>query len=152
MSDAERLQRLEDAEAIRNLIASYGPLADAGESQAVAEIWAEDGEYDIGGFSVARGREAVAGAIDSEVHRGLMAGGCAHVLTPHHIALDGDRATATGYSIVYREQGDSFEAWRVSANRWELARQADGAWRATRRVNRLLDGDADAREILGTIA
>ena len=37
--------------------------------------------------------------------------------------------------------------WRVTATRWDLTR--DGTtWKVTRRVNRLLDGSDDARELL----
>ena len=53
MTIEERLQRLEDIEAIRNLISRYSPLTDSGQAEAVARIWTEDGEYDIGGFTVA---------------------------------------------------------------------------------------------------
>lgn len=45
---AERLQSLEDREAIRDLIARYGPLADAGDAEAVAAQWSEDGSYAVG--------------------------------------------------------------------------------------------------------
>lgn len=139
-----RLRRLEDAEAIRTLIARYGPLADAGEAQAVAALWAEDGEYDIGGFGTRRGREEIAGAIDAPFHRQLMAEGCAHVLTPPAIDLDGDLAIAINHSFVARRDGDSdgWRVWRVSANRWELLRTAEG-WRVARRVNRPIDGSPD---------
>lgn len=137
LADLEtRLQRAEDAEAIRNLIASYGPLADAGDAAGVAALWTEDGEYDVGGYGVSKGREAIAALITGETHQQLMAQGCAHILSPHHIEIDGDVASATGYSTVFRKADDAFEAWRVSENRWELARQADGDWRVTKRINR----------------
>jgi len=35
----ERLQALEDREAIRALIARYGPLADSGDAAGVAALW-----------------------------------------------------------------------------------------------------------------
>ena len=50
-----RLQALEDAEAIRTLIARYGPLADQGDAEGVAQLWSEDGSYAIAGFGEARG-------------------------------------------------------------------------------------------------
>ncbi len=135
-STAKRLLRLEDAEAIRNLIAAYGPLADAGQAEAVAMLWAEDGEYDVGGYGIARGRAAIAGLIASDTHRALMAAGCAHILSPYHIVIDRDRATASGYSMVLRRSDDGYETWRASTNIWELERQSDGGWLAVRRVNR----------------
>ena len=142
-----RLRRLEDREAIRELIARYGPLADAGEAQALAALWSEDGEYDVGGFGIARGRPAIAALIDADFHRSLMAQGCAHVLSPPTIDLDGDRATAVNHSLVLRHRADEWKVWRVAANRWDLIRTSDG-WRIARRVNRPLDGAPDALNLL----
>ena len=93
---AARLQALEDREAIRELIASYGPLADTGAAEALSQLWTEDGRYAVGGMTEAKGRAAIAALIDGAVHRGLMADGCAHTLGPVAITLDGDTATARG--------------------------------------------------------
>ncbi len=132
----DRLRRAENAEAIRNLIASYGPLADSGDAAGVAALWTQDGEYDVGGFGISRGRKEIAALIESDTHRALMAQGCAHILSPHHITVDGDHAVAQGYSSVYRRQGEAFEVWRVSSNIWHFARQTDGSWLVKRRINR----------------
>lgn len=130
------VQALADREAIRNLLARYGLLADSGDAEGLAALWTPDGEYDVGGYGVARGRAAIAGLITAPTHQQLMADGCAHVLSPHHIELAGDSAVASGYSTVFRWNGAAFEAWRVSTNQWFFARQDDGGWLATRRVNR----------------
>ncbi len=37
-----RLRRVEDELAISHLMASYGPLVDAGDGEAVAALWTED--------------------------------------------------------------------------------------------------------------
>lgn len=145
---AARVQRLEDIEAIRNLIASYGPLADNGDAQAVAALWCENGVYAIGGMGEARGRAAIAALINGPVHQQLMTDGCAHLLGPVAIKLDGDRAIATGHSIVFRHKVSGFEVHRVSANRWALLRMVDG-WKVERRDNQLLDGHNAARALLG---
>lgn len=144
-----RLRRLEDAEAIRNLVARYGPLADAGQSEAVAALWTEDGEYVIGGFGIKRGRAEVASAIDSPFHRQLMSEGCAHLLTPPAVDLDGDRAIAINHSFVGRCEGDDWRLWRVSANRWELVRTEEG-WRVARRINQPIDRGDEARNLFST--
>ncbi len=129
-------RQLADLEAIRNLIASYGPLADAGEALGVAALWEEDGEYDVGGFGIAKGRAEIAALIESDTHRQLMADGCAHVLSPHHIVVSGESANAKGYSVVYRKERGEIAVWRVARNEWLLRRQPDGSWLVTRRVNR----------------
>jgi uncharacterized protein (TIGR02246 family) len=142
-----RLAELEDREAIRNLVASYGPLADSGDAAGVASLWAEDGVYAVGGYGENAGREAVAALINAPFHQQLMQDGCAHALGPVHIRIDGERALAIGYSVVFRRTGERFEAWRVSANRWELEKR-EGRWQVRRRRNALLDGDTAARALL----
>ena len=142
-----RLVALEDREAIRNLVAGYGPLADSGAAEDVARMWAEDGVYAVGGFGEHRGRASIAGLITAGHHRGMMEQGCAHVLSPLHIHVDGARAVAIGYSCVFLRGEQAFEVYRVSANRWELAK-TDAGWQVLRRSNRLLDGDEAARLLL----
>lgn len=143
---AERLRVLEDREAIRDLIARYGPLADSGDAEAVATLFTEDGIYAVGGMGEAQGRAAIAALISGPVHQLLMADGCAHVLTSPAIDLDGDRAAARCHSVVYRHEDGEWAPVRVAANRWELVRGAQG-WRVTRRDNALLDGSAAARAL-----
>ncbi|MEW4467425.1 nuclear transport factor 2 family protein [Parasphingorhabdus sp. JC815] len=145
--DFNRLRRLEDAEAIRNLIASYGPLADSGDASAVAALWTGDGSYSVGDFGVAKGRQAITALIESDMHQNLMKQGCGHILTSPHIILGNDSAIATNHSIVFRHVDDRYETWRVSANRWQLVHTDDG-WRVGHRDNRPLSGDERARALL----
>ena len=151
---------LEDREAIRSLIATYGPLADCGAADAIAALWTADGTYEVVGFATARGRTEIAALIEGPTHRALMAGGCAHLLGPLAIDIDGDCATARGHSVVFRHMGDgrdtgeirAFEPYRVSANRWALVREREGGtagqWRVSHRANALLDGNEAARTLL----
>lgn len=152
---AARLQALEDREAIRALIAAYGPRADAGEAEAVAALWTADGVYEVNGFAPARGHAAIAALITGPVHQGLMAAGCGHLLGPVDLELAGDRATARGHSVVFRHAADGWVPVRVAANRWTLARTgagAHGGWQVTHRHNALLDGAEAARALLATTA
>lgn len=147
-STDDRIRRLEDIEAIRNLIASYGPLADIGDPQGVAALWTENGSYSVGDFGEAKGWEQIGALILSDTHQVLLTEGCGHILTAPHMTLDGDSAVAINHSVVFRNAGDSHEAWRVSANRWELVRTDDG-WRVQHRRNRPLNGDGAAQALLG---
>jgi len=142
-----RLTALEDREAVRELIARYGPLADCGDARALAELWTEDGEYVVTGFATARGHSEIAALIDGPVHRQLMADGCAHILGPAVVTVVGDAATARCHSLVLRHEAGSFVVHRVSANRWTFRRTPQG-WRAVRRENALLDGTEAARALL----
>ncbi|WP_031342478.1 nuclear transport factor 2 family protein [Novosphingobium lindaniclasticum] len=144
---AARLRILEDREAIRDLIASYGPLADAGEARALAALWTEDGIYEVVGFAQAEGHSAIAALIEGEAHRTLMADGCAHLLGPVAVEVDGDTAIARGHSVVFRHSPAGYAPYRVAANRWTLKRRPEG-WRVAHRRNALLDGNETARILL----
>jgi hypothetical protein len=142
----QRVQRLDDQAAIYQLIANYGPAADSGWSERAAGLWTEDGTYDaqVGSW---QGHEAIAGMIAGATHQSYIHEGCAHVLTMPYITVDGDTAVATCYGLLFRVDGVNFRIWRVTATRWELVRTPDG-WRIQYRLNKLLDGDTQARELL----
>ena len=146
-----RIRALEDREAIRDLIARYGPLVDSGDCAGAAALWTPDGSYDVGGFGLCHGRQEIAAILEGETHQALIAGGAAHLLSPPVIDLDGDRASARTYSVVFRHCDGGWEAHRVSANAWTLVRTQEG-WRVAHRVNRLLNGDAQARAVIGGLA
>ena len=147
----DRLLALEDRAAIAALIASYGPLADSGDANGVARLWTDDGTYTVGGFGTATGHAEIAALIEGPTHQELMRAGCAHVLSPHVITLNGDSATATGYSLVLRNEAGAFETWRVSANAWEFLRTENG-WLVQHRDNAPLNGSDAARALLRTSA
>jgi ketosteroid isomerase-like protein len=142
-----RLARLEDEAALYRLIAAYGPAVDTGSSQAAARLFTPDGVYDVGGMSVSRGHAQIAALFDGEPHQSIIKGGSAHVMGLPHLTVDGDTASAVTYSRLYVHRADGFGLYRVSANRWQFRRTPDG-WRIVARVNRVLDGAADARETL----
>jgi hypothetical protein len=139
---------------IRQLIASYGPLVDTADQQVraqrLAELWLEDGEYDIGGVHPCKGRAAIA-AVFEERHFDQVPEGVCHVMGLPFITVTGDEASALNYSCVMRPDGDArFFPWRVSANHWELVRQ-QGRWWIRRRTNRLMTGDPQALTLLRSI-
>ena len=144
---AQRLDALDDEVAIEQVLARYGPAVDSGSGAVAAGLWSEDGTYDaqIGAWV---GRDAIAGMVAGRGHQGLIRGGAAHVMggVPY-VTVHGDTATATAYYELHRRDGDRIVLWRVTATRWELKR-VDGGWQVTSRVNRLVDGHEDARELL----
>jgi uncharacterized protein (TIGR02246 family) len=139
-----RVQALEDQLAIHNVIVRYGLAADAGDADGAAAVFTDDGVYDV---DVGRmdGRPAVRALIDGERHQ-TMVGRCAHQMGPFVIALEGDRAVATGYSRVYLHAPEATRVYRVSFNRWLLARRGD-QWLIERRVTRVL-GHEEALSVL----
>jgi hypothetical protein len=144
-----RVGRLEDEAAIRRLVMTYGPAADAGLASVAGQLWLEDGLYDWDAKGEPhQGSAGVEALLRSGDHRGLMAAGVAHFGGPLLIEVDGDRGTAVNYSLIMRREGDRHYLWRVSAVRWDVER-AEGHWRVRRRTNRLLDASGAGRELFG---
>jgi uncharacterized protein (TIGR02246 family) len=141
-----RLQRIEDERAIERLIASYGPLVDAGEADAVAQLWATDGTYDVEGWPM-HSRDDVAAMVRSDAHQGLIGRGCCHFLGPAVVTVDGDDAVAVCESILVIHRGEGFGVWRAGVNHFRLTR-IDGRWQVVARTTRTLDGKAEARDLL----
>jgi hypothetical protein len=147
LTDLERrLQRIEDERAIERLIASYGPLVDAGEADAASQLWAVDGSYDVEGWPM-RSRDDVAAMVRSEAHQGLIGRGACHFLGPAVVTVVGDDAVAVCESIVLTVRGEGFSVWRAGANHFRLQR-IDGRWQIVIRTTRTLDGKSEARELL----
>ena len=148
----ERLHRLEDELAVTRLIASYGPLVDGGEADAVADLWTEDGVYDVDEGYMS-GREQLAAMVRSRAHQGWISGGCAHFLGPAHVTLHGDTAVAVCHSLMVvnagGEFGDdaAFGVRRATAHHFDLVRTEQG-WRVARRTSRVLDGRHEAPALL----
>ncbi|MCZ4076623.1 nuclear transport factor 2 family protein [Rhodococcus sp. H36-A4] len=142
----DRVEALEDTLAITKLLATYGPAVDSGSAEAVARLWTEDGVYDVD-TGVLTGQAEISAMVRSRAHQGYIHGGCAHLLEPGHVQLDGLQAVVTCKSQLILHDGDAYRVARITANRWELSK-IEGQWKVTRRTNRLLDGRAEARELL----
>ena len=143
----ERLDRVEAELAIARAMARYGPAVDSGSADVAAALWAEDGSYDAG-IAVMQSAEAICRMVQTDPHQSYIGGGCAHLVGPPHITIDGDRATAITHSqlLLWNAETQSYRAWRVTANVWEWRREPDG-WKVTSRVNRPLDGTDAARDL-----
>jgi hypothetical protein len=147
---AARVHRIEDELAIRRVILTYGPAADAGETERAGALWADDGEYDWDPQQPAlHGPDAVAAMLQGKGHQSLIREGVAHFAGPPLIEVDGDRATALSYSFVLRRDDDQrVYVWRLGAARWEFVR-VDSTWRIHRRTHRQLDESGVGRELFG---
>src|SRR6202020_2637676 len=124
----QRLRLVEDELAIGRLMASYGPLVDAGDADAVSGLWAEDGEYDVEGWHM-RSRADVAEMVRSPAHQGLISRGAAHFLGPVSVAIDGDDAIAVCESIVIsrNDAGGGYRVWRRGDTPANIGRTARAA-------------------------
>jgi ketosteroid isomerase-like protein len=84
----ERLRRLEDAEAIRNLDAAYCRLLDDGDWPALVQLFLPDGTFD--GLSVVTGRDALLSFFAGLADGGLTA--FWHHVSNVEVDVDGDEA------------------------------------------------------------
>lgn len=141
----QRVSELEDRVALHEIMARYGPAVDSGSADAAAALWADDGIYDSDGGDPMIGADAVRAMVNGPRHQSLLPN-CSHTIGPATLDVDGDRATATGYSRVYKRKGHTFELWRLATNRWEFERR-DGQWCVARRINRLV-GTPEAQQLL----
>jgi hypothetical protein len=152
MSDAlenleRRLRTLEDERDIARLIASYGPLVDSGNPDAVAALWAVDGGYDTGDW-VMSSRADVAAMVRSEEHRGLIDRGCCHFFGPPAVTVDGDEAVAICQSmLLVRRESRGYAVARAGVHFLRLQR-AESGWQIVSRTARQLDGSGQANELI----
>jgi SnoaL-like domain len=145
----KRLSRLEDESAIRYLMQSYGPAADAGLTALAADCWVPDGVYDWDAQGQPyNNRVEVDQMLQSELHQSLIANGVAHFHGAPLIDIGEDTATGLSYSMVMRRDVETaaFYLWRLSAVRWDFERAAEG-WLIRRRTHRLLDETGGGREL-----
>ena len=99
LSVGARLQRLEDREAIRELIVDYGRMVDTRNWEGFANLFAEDGEW-IGGMGVAKGRATIRKMMEDTIGpstAGKIPAGAngpnLHIFTNVVIKVEGDTAT-----------------------------------------------------------
>jgi uncharacterized protein (TIGR02246 family) len=144
-----RLQHIEDERAIERMIASYGPLVDAGDAESTAELWRDDGIYDVEGWLM-KGRNDIAAMVRSPGHQELITGGCVHFLGPAVVTVHGDDAVAVCDSTLLVKYENRYRVARGGANYFRLIRAPESPWRwqIVKRITRRLDGTADSRALL----
>ena len=144
----ERLRKLEDINAITQLIASYGPVADTCDLEGLKRIWHPESIYEIGGIGVFHGPEGIAEAFAGEFHSTIVKYGSAHISSSPHIAIHGHRAAATNYGTLFWHENGQFICGRLTATRWEFQRSEQHEWQVVKRTTILLDGREEARVLL----
>jgi hypothetical protein len=150
----KRLRNAEDHLAILNLLVSYGPLVDSGWSEEAPRLWADGGGYNYGlpgGGTNRLSKDMLHTMYESDGHMGLVNAGVSHFTGTPKITINGDSASAVGYSFVILREGEGWSVWRAAINEWSLARGHDG-WRITERFNRTLDGSRESHDVMRRIA
>lgn len=144
----QRIQELEDREAIRQALSGYSCAIDGCNVEAVGSFFEQDAAYAVGDIGVFEGREAIEAIARDKAHLDQVAAGVAHFLTPPYIVIEGDAAVATCHTMLAMHGADGFFIGRVSASRIEFVRQADGGWKILRRQNWMMDGAKEGPAML----
>lgn len=132
---AQRLRRLEDLDEIRQLFVDYGRHLDAGDVEAYAELFADDGEILLGPIGRAKGRPAIVELMTKVRERARTPS--FHLVTNPVIRLDGDRATAEVLWTVIRPDAEGkLEVAMFGRHLDELVRER-GRWRFAKRRGKI---------------
>lgn len=122
-----RLRRLEDRDAIHQLFVDYGRHLDAGDLDAYAALFADDGEVHLGPLGVARGRDEIR-ALMAKALDGLV-GSSYHIISSPRVEIDGDTATSeVMWTVVQRGRDGRAELRMIGRHRDTIVRER-GHWR-----------------------
>jgi hypothetical protein len=156
---ALRLRAVEDRLAILDLLAGAAMSADVPSEPYWRAMYAPEAVMDRGPGHIDAGREQLLAIVRGPGQHAAAGHGMAHLATVPHIAVDGDRAIATGYLLVVvpgagttkvalpgKGTSQDLVIYHLTVNRWELERTEQG-WQVTRRTLRPIATD-DGREML----
>ena len=130
----QRIQALEDREAIRTLILDYGTFHDHRDYRSLAALFAREGEW-VSGMGSGKGPDGVFKLMDDTIgHNPLPDGsGTFHVLTNDRITVNGDRAEAvTKWMYVTPGENGGPDTVLLGHYNDQFIRE-DGQWKFLRR-------------------
>jgi uncharacterized protein (TIGR02246 family) len=133
----QRLRRVEDELAIRQVLIDYAATQDARDYAGYAALFARDGEW-VNGKTVHKGREAIQKMLVDLYGApppGYVNNESFHISSNPEVKLNGDRATARSRHLLVM-RGANGEPMPVLAGRYEdeFIRE-DGQWKILRRVD-----------------
>ncbi|MEU9993478.1 nuclear transport factor 2 family protein [Streptomyces sp. NPDC048045] len=134
---ADRLQVLEDKEALRGLLIRGWRALDRKDWRTWIDCWAEDAVLEFGPWETIEGKEAIRAKVEeAESPYASMQ----HHILNMHVDVEGDRATGVGYmwfvavttpgrtSSPYAMGGPYDWEFRSGPDGWLLVRQRLGVW------------------------
>lgn len=130
----QRVQVLEDREAIRSLILAYGVAHDNRDYRTFAALFAREGEW-VSGMGSAKGPEAIFTLMDDTIGHNPQPGGSGtfHILSNEEIKVEGDLASAnTKWMYVTPDEDGSPDILILGHYLDEFIRE-DGVWKFLRR-------------------
>lgn len=145
-----RLREVEDRQAILDLLNRHGLLIDSGETRPALELWTDGATYTYSGGRV-EAPDGMAALYENDGWRATVSGGVSHLHSVPVITLDGDTATAVGYTFVVVPDGGRWIISRAAINTWTLTRARPG-WQIEQRTNVAVDGSTESHAIIGAVA
>ena len=130
-----RLQRLEDREAIRDLLVTYGHLLDEKDLAGYSKLFAEDGVWE-GGIGSATGPAGVYAMLD-KVYKRVEPGSFGndyHIMSDFIINVDGNTATSrSNWTWIIEGETGTPVASR-SGHYEDILVKVDGVWKFKHRL------------------
>lgn len=142
----KRLRDLEDRMTIAEMMTSYCLAVDADDWDRVAQMWLDDGTYELDAIGAFVGPDGVKEMLTRPAHTHARQHHGLHLLSHPTILIDGDRAIATTYGQILTRERERHEVFRLIVARWELLR-TDHGWKVARRINKLADNEGEARSL-----
>ena len=140
MSDAARLQELEDQEEIRQLFTDYAKHLDGADYAAYASLFAKDGKFGeaVGPAAIAAQMEKYGERVEEGRRQGIF-NDAIHLLSNHDIKVSGDTAIAEIiFSYLSIDQDKVPVVYQMGRYNDDLVRE-DGAWKiANHRISRIM--------------
>ncbi len=136
----ERIQRIEDREAIRDLILAYAVRLDARDFDGYVELFAENGSWQ-NGSTIRQGRDEIRAMLvgiygdQAEIDTSDPS---YRIVSNIEIALEGDRATARSRQLtIMRGEGGAPNPVLSGIYEDELVRE-NGEWKILHRTDRVV--------------
>ena len=143
----DRLHRTADIVEIQQLIGLFNAAADSSNLDILKDIWHEECELIYGTaeneagprYGKLLGHTALESVVKSEHHQRFMRLGSAHINSLPYVVVEGDRASATTYQVIFVNVDASFIVDTVTANRWQFLRTERG-WKIKSRATESMHG------------
>ncbi|MDD4877112.1 MAG: nuclear transport factor 2 family protein [Dehalococcoidales bacterium] len=129
----QRIQILEDKESIRDLITQYGFTADLERVEENLSLWTRDCSFKLE-YGEFKGTEEIRkGVLGNKLYQSIK-NRCQHLILGLTIEVEGDNATAAGYSVTTVHWQAGFAMVRCALNTFRFQR-VKGVWRIRERTN-----------------
>lgn len=144
----QRIQQLEDQEAIRQVLIAYGEHLDARDFAGYAALFARDGTW-TGGFGSATGPAEIQAMLEKNIGRaepGFINKSSFHLMTTMSVDVHGDGATARSRYLFFTATPESRPQAALAGRYVDEFVREDGQWkirwRTTHGVLPWRDGNA----------